>query len=375
MRSILLILFCVGLNAQISFDKSNCCPEITAGADTSINVECDNLSLILTKQAIGVPCAKAKIAADGSILYQDTNTPLQITSVSVSNGSSNNNGPGNRYTATLSGAHPNGANYTVQVQPFGELTTAVPNGAIDHVTATTANNFEYLFHSGDDGQGLDENDPIAHFIEVCGCVDSIITDIQVNCVPVAPPCETFADITANRPLANTGWNNEFNTSGQLHSGDIELCFTVDACANNSPQMIGLNSDIGTNASYTSIDYAMYVYKRPGNNMYRIYVYENGAFRGLFVNQTTPYTGSEFCVRRVGTAVTYWKDGSLIYSSTVPSTADLGMDNSFYYQNGFWGSGQITIGNLEICPFNGNARLGRALPLLNDDGEADPEKLK
>jgi len=163
---------------------------------------------------------------------------------------------------------------------------------------------------------------------------------------ITDSCETFEDIIANRPLPNTGWNNQLNTTGNFDTDDSELCFTIDSSTGASPQMLGLNSDPNSNASYTSIDYSFYVYDNGTTKLLQIR--ENGAFR-----LTVPgawAVGDELCIRRdINTGVvTYYKNGILVYTSTVLSTAPLAFDNSFYFAAGFWGTGQITFTGLKLC---------------------------
>ncbi len=56
------------------------------------------------------------------------------------------------------------------------------------------------------------------------------------------------------------------------------------------------------------------------------VFENGATRGRSVAYAT---GDVLSVERTGSTITYLKNGSVFYTSTVASTGDLHVDTSLY----------------------------------------------
>ncbi len=74
-------------------------------------------------------------------------------------------------------------------------------------------------------------------------------------------------------------------------------------------------------SYTTIDYAIYL-----RNNGALGVYENGANKGTFGSYAT---GDVLSVERTGSTITYLKNGSVFYTSTVASTGDLHVDTSLY----------------------------------------------
>ena len=162
-----------------------------------------------------------------------------------------------------------------------------------------------------------------------------------------PSCvgDLQTDITVQRPADTpfTGWANQLIDSSTM-SGDIVFEFTIGNSTPNTPQMIGLNSDISLNASYTNIDYAFYVYENGGTRLLRIY--ENGAFR--FDLPGGWNTGDVCKVIKTGTQVTYEVNGSVVYTSFAPSNTDLGVDSSFYYAAGGWGTGSMTLNNMTLC---------------------------
>lgn len=173
------------------------------------------------------------------------------------------------------------------------------------------------------------------------------TIIKLTRKKVDSDCVTDLDsnITVTRPTdtPNTGWNNQLLDSSTM-TGDIILQFTIDTTISNTPNMIGLNSDIGTNASYTTIDYCFYIYDAGGTILLRIY--ENGAFRTTVVGAWAD--GDILSIRKVGTTVEYLKNGLVVYTSLIPSLLPLGVDSSFYYAAGFWGTGSITLNNISLC---------------------------
>lgn len=168
--------------------------------------------------------------------------------------------------------------------------------------------------------------------------------------PLVDGCETHPDVVAQRPLANTSWNNEEIRGEYAFVGDVEMSFKVSAPTTNerSLQMIGLNSDPNTNAGI-SIDHAFYIYKINGTR--RLYIRENNtqpltvpqALGGFWVN------GDKLTIRRVGEVVTYLVNDALVYTSLVPSTEPLCMDSTFYSTaTGAYSTGVSTYTEIKAC---------------------------
>ena len=155
-------------------------------------------------------------------------------------------------------------------------------------------------------------------------------------------CIEYPEIKAIRPLDNVNWNNQFYQGGPALTGDGKLCFDLAVAPNNSFNMLGLTSDPNANASFSSIDYALYIINTAGS--YRIRPYENGTNRGDKYSSTTPLLGSTFCIERAGTTITYLMDGNLLYTSTVASSADLYFDNSFHSS----GVQHSEFNNIQLC---------------------------
>lgn len=119
---------------------------------------------------------RASINANGGFASQ--HGVVTATAATVTGGSGNNNGPGNRYTVTFP-AHPQGTNYTVSITPVGLLGGGVPNGLIPHIITKTATSVTYAFNSGDDGQGVDEFDRFNHEIVITGEVKQVLLDVTL----------------------------------------------------------------------------------------------------------------------------------------------------------------------------------------------------
>ena len=100
---------------------------------------------------------------------------------------------------------------------------------------------------------------------------------------------------------------------------------------NTQRMIGL-SDSDTDVSFTSIDYALFLRIDRG-----LRVFENGTEKGTFGSYSS---GDVLSVERTGSTITYLKNGSVFYTSTVASTGDLHVDTSL------WSSG-ATLNDIVI----------------------------
>ncbi len=127
-----------------------------------------------------------------------------------------------------------------------------------------------------------------------------------------------------------GWNadahsNEFLTSQCLDwyvefeaKDDFAWAWTY------APIMIGLNSDPAANASYTNIDYAIYIYRSGNTRLLR--VYENGSYMGNFPQWVD---GEIMRVERVWNTVEYKRNWVVFYTSLIPSANDLYVDLALY----------------------------------------------
>ncbi|MEX0273997.1 MAG: DUF6443 domain-containing protein [Flavobacteriaceae bacterium] len=122
--------------------------------------------------------------------------------------------------------------------------------------------------------------------------------------------------------ASNGWGNSGFATADFIEGDGYVEWTVATTVWS--HMVGL-SDTNPNAHYNTIDYALYC-----RTAAEIRIYENGTNKGSF---GTYAVGDTFRVERNDSTVKYYHNGSLLYTSTVPSTSPLQADASFYYING------------------------------------------
>ena len=189
------------------------------------------------------------------------------------------------------------------------------------------------------------------------CTDGIMNgqETGVDCGgPVCPPCgggggcqsgcECFPDINAVRPLANAGWNNEFDVGGAGFSGDGELCFQLGSFAGSPNQMIGLDPDPSASANFTSIDYAIQLYV--WNGLYLVRAYESGARKSSQSITESAFSNGTYCIRRSGTTIEYLLDGNVFYTSGASSSGDLYYDNSF---NQGQAPDEFNVVDIKICP--------------------------
>jgi len=262
---------------------------------------------------------------------------------------------------------------TVSTIPNALSTIPLPI-TCDRPTATLTanpNNMSYQWSTGATSRAITVNTPGAYNLTVTnqdGCsaeavgyvVDNTagpsvdLDDFEICTQPVELKpilCENYGDFTAKRILQRNGWNNTIGEPGVALVGDGEFCFTIDSLKDGTIQMIGLNSDPATNRSFNTIDYAIYVYARENLSQYRLYIRESGTQRSYPLNTTTSYVGSELCVRRTGTTIDYLKDGVILYTSTVASTQDLYIDNSFHSttsKTNAWYGGYSRFTNISLC---------------------------
>lgn len=124
----------------------------------------------------------------------------------------------------------------------------------------------------------------------------------------------------------SGTNGVFNagaasTTSFAGDGYVEFQAAADVTLG---RLVGL-SDVDTNQDYNTIDYALYLNEGGGQQVYKS---ENGTLTLL----STYVEGDVFQVKRVGTAISYWKNGVQIGTSATPSSGALIVDSSFYNTN-------------------------------------------
>lgn len=119
-------------------------------------------------------------------------------------------------------------------------------------------------------------------------------------------------------LTKTGTNGAWNSGASSvtsfgSSGGVDFAVTQT----NTSFMSGL-AKTDPDQNYTSINYALY----PASGV--AYVHESGTNRGSFGSYQV---GDRFRVERIGTTVYYKKNGTVFYTSTVPSTGVLLVDSA------------------------------------------------
>ncbi len=148
---------------------------------------------------------------------------------------------------------------------------------------------------------------------------------------------------------STSWNAGLATKAQIsHDGYVEF-----EALHNQRLMVGLSSD-NSSASYTTIDYAIYLTEATVNSTTdKAYVYESGSNRG---HKTDYKAGDIFRVERQGSTILYKKNGETFYTSTVASHGSLMGDISICNYN-------HTVRNLRMSSSYRDVTSG----LLVDDG--------
>jgi hypothetical protein len=105
--------------------------------------------------------------------------------------------------------------------------------------------------------------------------------------------------------------------------------------NNKTRTLGL-SDVNVDASRPTIDYGLQL----GNYTPIIQIYENDTYVGYFGHYQT---GDVFRIERVGTAIQYKMNGSILHTSAVPSTTSLIVDVCLVHTGGTIYKPRISFG--------------------------------
>lgn len=115
---------------------------------------------------IPVDYVNATISANANNISAN-NGIVDVTSASISGGTGQNAGVGQRYTVNFP-AHPKGTNYQWFATPIGIAETSDPNGKIPQEISRTASSVTFAFYVGDDGQGVDEHADTPFYFQVTG---------------------------------------------------------------------------------------------------------------------------------------------------------------------------------------------------------------
>ena len=149
-------------------------------------------------------------------------------------------------------------------------------------------------------------------------------------------------------MAIEGWTNTYGSNRSALIGDGELCLVLDTMNMISAQMIGLNDDPGASNGYEDMNYTMYFYLRPDQDIALIQIREDGTFKSNAYYGNADISDLSFCIRRTGTTIEYVMADSVIYTSDVPSSTDLYYDQSFYSAGGIWESGYARFIDINLC---------------------------
>jgi hypothetical protein len=128
-----------------------------------------------------------------------------------------------------------------------------------------------------------------------------------------------------RPLSSTAWGGSGAGASAVAAAGKDVVFSCKVnqfSFSNVACMIGLDAT-NPNRNYNTIDYALFFL-----NTSNLGVYENGSNKGTSLETFTH--GDTFQIRRIGTTVSYHKNGSLtpFYTSLTASIGTLGIDSAF-----------------------------------------------
>jgi hypothetical protein len=221
-----------------------------------------------------------------------------------------------------------------------------------------------------------DNDGVADALDLDDDNDGILDD-QENII--APSLTVVAGASGVTIDANNftvtaaltgGWG-----AGSIHSNDLNIAPNEDVTISLQTDlstsrlvMIGLNAS-GNNStnSYSDIDYAMYF----NNNT--VAIYENGSSKG---NQSSVSANTDvFSIERVGTTITYLKNGTVFYTSeTAANAADYYIDSSLHDRN----DNGYTFSNIIVTKSTDLDIDGDGIPNrldLDSDGDGCPDAIE
>lgn len=130
----------------------------------------------------------------------------------------------------------------------------------------------------------------------------------------------ITDNSLLKPAGGNSWNaNAISVESFPDDGSLEYVVTTNHL------MIGLDT-VTTNSSYTDIEYALHTYADGSGQNFA--VYENGA-RNFLLNGVVQM-GDILRIERQGATIRYYQNGTLRYTSSIPSTGTLHVDACIYY---------------------------------------------
>jgi len=208
----------------------------------------------------------------------------------------------------------------------------------------------------------DDNDGILDIVE-----DNLVSSLT------AVAGASAITIDSNNFTVNNisgGWG-----AGSVHSNDLGIApnedFTLSLEVELFSQryiMIGLNAS-GNNSTnhYSDIDYALYFYANS------VIIYENNSSKGTQSSVTAD--SDVFSIERVGTTITYSKNGTVFYTSlTASSATDYYIDSSMHDN----GNNGYTISNIWVTTGSSFDTDLDGLPNIRDldsDGDGCPDAVE
>lgn len=167
-------------------------------------------------------------------------------------------------------------------------------------------------------------------IVVCGCY-ALLSSVDV----VVP------DDTPNMGEENQVFSTEIL---DLNNDDFFFSFTIDDHQPHWRGYVGLSADPAADQGH-GLDYTFRL-QRFGNN-HQIHIYENEVDRGLMGSWAND---DVLGIQRTSGVISYTQNGTVIYTSPVASSGDLGVDSTFYYTDvGSFASGEVNLININVCP--------------------------
>lgn len=192
----------------------------------------------------------------------------------------------------------------IVIPPGGRVVTVYdPTGAIDPLTGQVK--------------------VIDVYIEVCASqwVPAPAGDPVCTTYPAQPYVPEVPDRPARWEISPVvGWDAGAN-SVITHDADCELKWTMNRVVG---AYVGLTEAREEVPAYDRLTHAFYFHQRSGVPYFRIT--ELGQARS---HDTQYAPGDEFAVRRVGTFVTYWHNGTKVQDSPRPSTGEVSAGCALY----------------------------------------------
>lgn len=216
---------------------------------------------------------------------------------------------------------------------------------------------------------LIENPDLILPYDVCDCDD--ISEPELICDSELP-----TELTVARPTntPNIGWANELLETGVQLTGAVRFCYTITEAIGNTPQMVGITTT-DTSESYQDLKFSFYNYQANGSQFLRIY--ESGV---AVANVGNWSVSDKLAIERDGNTgvVTYYQNGTLVHTSSTLCPDPIQVGSSYYFANGFWGTGSFSIGDVSFCQIDSESggdktvqlRLTKIEPVLL--AASDPE---